>query len=106
MTGTLEAELKEIIRQRDEIVLDRFDRIVEGCFVMDIDEPMPAEQLFKVVAGRLSERLGIDRQELLAALMAREQESSTVIGPGLAVPHVVIKGEHAFDILLARSRQG
>ena len=106
VTGTLEAELKEVIRQRDEIVLDRFDRIVEGCLVVDIDEPMAAKQLFEVVADRLSEPLGTDRQELLAALMAREQESSTVIGPSLAVPHVVIEGEHAFDILLARSREG
>jgi APA family basic amino acid/polyamine antiporter len=106
VTGTLEAELKEVIRQRDEIVLDRFDRIVEGCLVVDIDEPMAAKRLFEVVADRLSEPLGADRQELLAALMAREQESSTVIGPSLAVPHVVIGGEHAFDILLARSREG
>jgi len=106
VTGTLEAELKEVIRQRDEIVLDRFDHIVESCQVLDTSDPLTAEQLFEVVAGRLSERLGTDRQELLAALIAREQESSTVIGPSLAVPHVVIKGARAFDILLARSRQG
>ena len=106
VTGTLEAELKEVIRQRDEIVLDRFDRIVEGCLVVDIDEAMAAEHLFEVAARKLSERLGSDHQELLAAMMAREQGSSTVIGGGLAVPHVVIEGDHAFDILLARSRQG
>ena len=106
ITGTLEAELKDVLRQRDEIVLDRFDRIVEHCMVVDIDEPMAAEQLFEAVAGRLSQRLGTDRRELLAALMARERESSTVIGPGLALPHVVIPGQGCFDILLARSRRG
>ena len=106
VTGTLETELKEVIRQRDEIVLDRFDQIVEGCLVVDIHEPMTARELFEVVAGRLSERLGADPQELLAALISREQESSTVISPSLAVPHIVIEGEHTFDILLARSREG
>ena len=73
---------------------------------MDIDEAMAAEHLFEVAARKLSERLGSDHQELLAAMMAREQGSSTVIGGGLAVPQVVIEGDHAFDILLARSRQG
>lgn len=106
VTGTLEAELKQVIRERDEIVLDRFDRILEGCIVVDTDESLPAEDFFGVAADRLSQRLGIDRRNLFDALVARERESSTVISPGLAVPHVVIDGEHVFDILLARSRKG
>ena len=106
VTGILESELKEIIRQRDEIILDRFDRIVEGCIVVDVNEPITAEELFEIAAGRLSERLGTDRQEVLAALRAREQDGSTVIGPSLAVPHLVIEGERVFDILLARSQRG
>ena len=48
----------------------------------------------------------MDRQELFEALLAREEESSTVIAPGLAVPHVVIEGQHVFDIALARSQKG
>ncbi len=106
VTGSLEMELKEIIRQRDEIVLDRFDHIVEECLVVDIDEPMTAEGLFDVVSEKLGKRLGMDQQKLVGALSAREAESSTVISPTLAVPHVVIEGEHVFDILLARSKQG
>ena len=106
VTGTLESELKEIIRQRDEIVLDRFDRIVEGCPLLDVEEPMTAEQLFEKAASGLAERLGTSQKEILSALTAREQESSTVIAPGLAVPHVVIEGERVFDMLLARSRRG
>ena len=106
VTGTLEMELKEVIRQRDDIVLDRFDKIVEDCLVVDTDEPMTAEELFAVVAEKLGGRLGMDQQKLLAALSAREAESSTVISPGLAVPHVVIAGEKVFDILLARSKKG
>ena len=39
-------------------------------------------------------------------LIKREKESSTVIRPGLAIPHIIIKGRHKFDILLARCKQG
>ncbi|HUS93531.1 MAG TPA: amino acid permease [Phycisphaerae bacterium] len=106
VTGTLEAELKQIIRQRDEIVLDRFDGLVEGCLVLDTDDPLPADELFDRAAARLAERMGIDRAAVYEALRARERESSTVIAPGLAVPHVVVAGEGVFEVLLARSRQG
>ena len=38
--------------------------------------------------------------------LARERESSTVLEPGLAIPHIVVEGEHIFDILLVRCREG
>jgi amino acid transporter/mannitol/fructose-specific phosphotransferase system IIA component (Ntr-type) len=106
VTGTLETELKQVIRERDEIVLDRFDRIIEESVVVDVGPSMPAEELFGIVAARLAGRLGIERGRLVEALTARERESSTVIAPALAVPHVVIEGEGLFDIALARSREG
>ena len=34
----LETELKEIIRARDDITKDRFDRIIENCIIMDFDK--------------------------------------------------------------------
>ena len=38
--------------------------------------------------------------------MEREEESSTVIRPGLAIPHIIVPGDHKFDILLARCKAG
>lgn len=38
--------------------------------------------------------------------MEREKESSTVLNPFLAIPHIVLKGEKHFDILLWRCREG
>ena len=106
VTGTLEAELKEIIRERDEIVEDRFDRIIEKCLVLDVDEPLAADAFFKQVAEKLSDRLQTKAPALHAAFLEREKESTTVLRPGLAVPHIVIDGEKTFDILLARCRPG
>ena len=106
VTGRLEAELKDVIRARDEVVLDRFDGLVENSVVLDMPNRTSMTDLFEIVADSLSYRLGLDRRLLLDNILARERESSTVISDGLAVPHVVIEGEHLFDILLARSRKG
>jgi len=102
----LETELKEIIRERDDITADRFDDIIEKCAVLDIQESISLEEFFERAADTLSERLHIDRDVLLQRLREREKESSTAITPTLAIPHVIIDGQGAFDVLLARPRQG
>ncbi len=106
VTGSLEEELKDVIRERDGIVRDRFDRLIEDSVVLDIEDAMGAEDFLRLVADELAPQVGTSPAALLEALLARERESSTVLAPGLAIPHVVIKGEGAFGILLARSREG
>ncbi|HUV35806.1 MAG TPA: amino acid permease, partial [Patescibacteria group bacterium] len=105
-THSLESELKEIIRERDEIVKDRFDRIVENGAVLDLVEPMAAGEFFSLVARTMSGNLGIEPGVLYDLLVEREKESSTVLTPSLAIPHIVIDGAQTFDILLVRAREG
>jgi APA family basic amino acid/polyamine antiporter len=105
-TRSLETELKDIIRERDEITTDRFDKVIEKSIVLDIDEPMDVEPFLRLVSEAMSENLGIDPGRLLDAIHKREQQSSTVLRPSLAIPHIVVDGEKTFDILLARSRGG
>ncbi|MCD4690792.1 PTS sugar transporter subunit IIA, partial [bacterium] len=85
---------------------DRFDGLIEDCIVLDIDCAMTAEDFFDLVSSALAPRVGVSPPVLYEALRARERESSTVLAPGLAIPHVVIEGERSFAILLARSRDG
>ena len=106
VTGTLEEELKQIIHERDEVVHDRFDREIEDCRVLDIEEGMRAEEFFRRAAEELAEGLEIEPAELAGALTAREKESSTAVSPWLAVPHVVIDGSDTFEILMARAGKG
>ncbi|MFH1690475.1 MAG: amino acid permease [Candidatus Eisenbacteria bacterium] len=106
VTGSLEEELKGIIRERDGIVRDRFDGLIEDSIVLDIDGAMTSDEFFDLVASALAPRVGVSPPVLLEALRARERESSTVLAPGLAIPHVVIEGKGAFGVLLARSREG
>jgi len=104
--ATLGVELRELLRERDNIVEDRFDRIIRDCVILDLDEPTALRGFFERVAGVLAERMDADRDALFAMLTAREAESSTVVTPGLAIPHIILEGNNKFDVLIARCREG
>ena len=105
-THSLETELKEIIQERDDITKDRFDAIIENSMVLDIDKEMSVDAFFKIVSDVLSQRVHINASVLFQLLCAREKETSTVIGHGVAIPHIIIDGEKLFDILLVRCKNG
>jgi len=103
---SLETELKNILFERDNIVADRFDRLIEECRILDLPKPVPAEEMFQMVAEELAPRLGIDEQLLFDRFIKREKESQTIVRPGVAIPHIMVEGEKKFDILLVRCREG
>ncbi len=105
-TYSLETELKDIIRERDELTHDRFDDVIEECGVLDIDEAMEIDDFFRLVSDTLSKNLKIKASHLYELITAREQETSTVIAPGIAIPHIIIEGKEVFDMLLVRSKKG
>ena len=104
--ATLPDELKEIIIERDRIVEDRFDKLIKDCKILDIEESLTMEEFFKDVAKTISPELGTSVDDTFNLLLNREKESSTVITPGLAIPHIVVGGEYKFRILLARCKEG
>jgi len=65
-----------------------------------------AEEVFRQVAQILSERLHIEAEQLILKFLQREEEGSTVIQPGLAIPHIIVKGENLFDVVLVRAVDG
>jgi len=105
-THSLETELREIIRERDNIVKDRFDELIEKSPVIDMAKKVTAKEFFKIVSGEMAKDLQMEPEVLYDLLLKREQESSTAITSFLAIPHIIIEGEHRFAILIARSREG
>ena len=105
-TRTLQTELKEIIRERDDISKDRFDHVIEKSPMIDIVGRPSLEEFFQSVAASMADDLGMSKETLFKALMARENESTTTITSTLAIPHIVCEGTGRFDILLARCRGG
>jgi len=102
----LEEELKEIALERDEVVQDRFDELIRRCEILDLEGPVSSEELFSKAAAMLAPRLKIDQGELEKLFLQREAQSSTVIKPGLAIPHIIVDGKEMFDVLLIRCRDG
>jgi len=102
----LEEELKQITLERDRIALDRFDHLVKQAAILDLQEQLSAKDMFHKVAAMLSERLNKEQDMLYELFLKREMESGTVIRPGLAIPHIIIEGNHIFDLLLVRCKKG
>ena len=102
----LEEELREIALERDQVVHDRFDRLIQNAAVLDLPGPIDPEELFHKTAAALAQRLPVSEQELFRLFVEREKQSSTVIQPGLAIPHIIVPGKELFDVLLVRCREG
>ncbi|MHC4157861.1 MAG: amino acid permease [Planctomycetota bacterium] len=105
-TVTLENELRDILIERDEIIEDRFDKLIKECEILDIAGRLPAEKVFRQVSTILAQRLETNEYVLFEKFLHREAEGGTIIQPGLAIPHIVVEGERKFDILLVRAVDG
>jgi len=103
---TLERELRGIVIERDEIIEDRFDRLIKNCEILDLQESQPVEAVFKQIAEILSKKYKMDWDLLYRRFLERERQSGTVIRPGLAIPHIIVPGKHHFDIILVRCQDG
>ncbi len=105
-TVTLENELRDILLERDGTLEDRFDQLIKKCEIIDIQGKASARNVFQQAANILAARLGTSESVLLEKFLDREAEGSTVIQPGLAIPHIVVQGEKKFDVLLVRAIDG
>ncbi|MFH1783999.1 MAG: amino acid permease [bacterium] len=103
---SLGTELREILRERDDIVEDRFDELVKKSEIIDIGKPITHKEFFRAVAEKLSPKLQMSEGDLYNAFIAREKESTTEIRPGLAIPHITIGGKGKFELVLARCEAG
>jgi len=104
--GSLGAELREVLRERDNIIEDRFDALVERAEIIDLPRSLPFEEFAAVVGEKLAGRLDTEAREIRDAFVAREEESTTQIRPGLAIPHIIVSGEKKFELLVARCEAG
>lgn len=103
---TLPEELRDIIRERDEIIEDQFDQLIRECRILDIEGRLNAEDVFREVSKILAKRLRSNEYVLTEKFLHREKEGGIVIHPDFAIPHIVVDGEHQFDVLLVRARDG
>jgi amino acid transporter/mannitol/fructose-specific phosphotransferase system IIA component (Ntr-type) len=106
ISGAIESELREIIRERDGIETDRFDSMIESCPVFDLLGPISMEDLFELAAEVIGQRMNTDPGAVKSLLIQQEEQSSTAISSYLAIPHLALEGSSRFDIVLVRCLGG
>ena len=106
-TPALEAELREVVRTRDGMVEDAFDRAVRDAPALIVHGPSTMRGFFAEAANAAAAELGCSGEELLERLVARERASGTDIAPGVAVPHAEVPGQAGkFLVVLAKCDEG
>jgi len=105
-TVTLENELRDILMERDNIIEDRFDKLIRECVILDIEGRKEASDVFREISEILSKKLDVNEYVLMEKFLNREKELGTIIQPGLAIPHVIVEGDDKFEVLLVRAKQG
>jgi len=105
-SDNLLTELKDVVIQRDELIRDRFHKLIEEAKVLDIEGTLKMEDFFREVSDVLSKDLNLKSEELFKKFIEREKESSTVIARGLAIPHIFVKGKNVNKLILIRARAG
>lgn len=107
VTSELETELRDVVRSRDEIVSDVFDETVEKAPAMVLKRCRSVRELFGIAADVFSQYTQLNARELHELLIKRERMASTVIAPGVAVPHITLPSEkNLFAMLLIKVENG
>jgi len=103
---SVQTEVKEIIALNKSSQKDRFVLLVERCPILDLKQTMSKDVFFDLASRVMSDSLNISPSTLKSLLIRREEEVTTVLAPGLAVPHIIIEGEKKFSILITRCKKG
>ena len=102
----VDEELREIIIERDDLEEQRFENLIKKCEVIDLYKYLPPDELARIIAEKLANRLGTNEEKLYELIMKREKDSNVVIHPGIAIVSHIIKGRDKFEMLLVRSKKG
>ncbi len=104
--STVGDELREIIMERDDIQEDRFDSLIKECKILDLEKKLTMEQFFRQISEILSIKIKCKTCDLNKLFLKREKESTTVLHPGLAIPHIIIPGKKKFFVIPVRCNKG
>ena len=85
---------------------DRFDRLAAVAPVVDLEGPLELRDFFARTAREIGRSMDVEPEEVERRLWEREEAGSTVLAPGLAIPHVLLPGQDKFGMMIARCRKG
>ena len=107
ITGVkLEKELRNILKERDSIKEDRFDKLIKKSLIFDFNKEMSYIELYEKIAPKLAKKIGLTETEVFNSLIEKEERYSSVLGENIAIPHIIIDGENIFEIVIVRNSEG
>ena len=71
----VDEELREIIIKRDDLEEQRFENLIKKCEVIDLYKYLPPDELARIIAEKLANRLGTNEEKLYGLIMKREKDS-------------------------------
>jgi len=99
-------ELKDIVIQRDQLIIDKVHKLIERAEVVDIEGVLKMEDFFREISDGLGRELDLNPEELVRKFVERENEMTTVVRKGLAIPHIGVRGKNVMKVVLVRARAG
>ena len=102
----LEEELREIIRDREQLSQDITDELLKKSYMLDISHKETLHGVFQMAGSLLGPVTGMTSEEISRKLEEREQMMSTALSPFISVPHILIPGTGEIWLCLIRCREG
>lgn len=100
--GVLEDELREIVRERDQLCWDEFDQAVKRAEVLELGSVEDSDEIFARIAVSAAHRFGMDADALAKALKHRQLAASTELLPGVAVSDAASEKGGGLELVMAR----
>ena len=101
----LEAELRDVLRERDWVEVDGFDELVGDSVVLEVG-PTDLAGVSAQVGRALEPIIGLEAERFTELLLEHEERTLSVMVSGLAVPVIEVPGENHLKLVLVRSIQG
>ncbi|MGD9249554.1 MAG: PTS sugar transporter subunit IIA [Desulfobacteraceae bacterium] len=99
-------EVRQVIDTPESSDKKRFLNLIRTCDILDFKKETEIEGFFKSAAAALCSRLDQPPSALVKLMQKREAEASTILAPGLAVPHIIVPGKRRFELLPVRAKKG
>ncbi|WP_037573068.1 amino acid permease [Spirochaeta cellobiosiphila] len=108
VTEGLGSELRKIIEDRDGIILNELDEVIDTSAFWEVDGHVQIEDIWFSIATTIHDKLlpDLSPEYIVSLLKEREEESSTAISSFVAIPHMIFEGKNTLKVLMIRAREG
>lgn len=102
----LNKELRTIMLESDSITRKRFKESVKRALMLDLDEVMSRENFLKIIAGKLSGRLGLNNIKIQRLIKRDRRDFKVLIHSGVMCINFNVPGKNKFEIIMVRDKKG